>query len=349
MRSRFKKFFKWLNLLLIVATLLAILAPYASPKYSWWVSLFGMSFPWLFFANFCFVLFWLITKNIYFLFSAVCILLSWNAFTGIFGFNGKDAAPATSLNVMSFNCRAFYDFTADKPTKTKILQLLQSEALDVICFQEFPTNPNTKASLIEQIKTQTQLPYYYQPEAYALAIFSKYPLHNSNILKTDNVPNGCIYADIHLPKGQMRVYNVHLKSNHVSDDANKVLEDPDLQKKSTWLGIKTMLSKIRTSSKIRTEQAQRISKHIEQCRLPVVLCGDLNETPQSYVYNLLTTKLHDSFRLKGAGRGSTYAGKIPVLRIDYILAGEEFRISDHRILRKDVSDHYPVVSSLHLK
>lgn len=349
MRSRFKNIFKWLNLSLIVATLLAIFAPYASPSYGWWIAVFGMAFPALFVLNFLFVLFWLSTKNIYFLFSTFCMIICWNAFTGIVGFNGNDSPPDSSLNVMTFNCRAFYDFTNDKSTKPQILQLLQYEDMDIICFQEFPLNSTSKKSIVSAIKEQTKLNYFYQPDNYALAIFSKYPLNNTRVLDTDKAANGCIYADVESPKGTVRIYNVHLKSNRVSDDANKVLANPDLKKKSTWLGIKTMMGKIRETSKIRAEQAERISKHISLSKLPTILCGDLNETPQSYSYCLLTKRLQDSFRKKGSGIGSTYAGKIPGLRIDYILTGNKIRVSDHRILRKEVSDHYPVVTTLHLK
>ncbi|MFK7809745.1 MAG: endonuclease/exonuclease/phosphatase family protein [Saprospiraceae bacterium] len=349
MLSRFKNIFKWLNLLLIIATLLSIFAPYASPRYGWWVSVFGMAFPWLFILNLLFVGFWLINKNVYFLFSTVCMLISWNALTGIIGFNGKDSASDDSIQVMTFNCRAFYDFTADEPTKDDILQVLRDELPDVICFQEFPMNPKSRAAIITAIEDQTNLTNFYQPDNYALAIFSKYPLKNASALETDNASNGCIYADVILPKGPMRIYNVHLKSNRVSDDANKVLAEPDLKKKSTWLGIKTMMGKIKIASKIRAQQAQRISDHVSRSKRPTVLCGDLNETPQSYAYRLLTMRLQDSFRQKGRGIGSTYAGKIPGLRIDYIFTGNGIRVSDYRRIKEDVSDHYPIVTTLDLK
>ena len=346
MHSRFKNFFKWLNLFIIIATLLAGLAPYASPRYGWWVSVFGMAFPWLLLFNIFFILFWLITKNIYFLFSLACILTTWYAVTGIIGFNRSDPGLASSLRVMSFNCRAFYDFTQDKSTKTKVLQVINDYPVEVICFQEFPMNPKSARAIIEDIKNSTQLKYFFQPEQYALAIFSKYPISKTAILDTDNVASGCIYADLDHPDGKVRLYNVHLKSNRVSDDANKVLEERELRKKSTWVGIKKMMGKINTASKIRAEQALRISDHIKTCNHPVILCGDFNETPQSYTYRLLSNQLKDSFREKGFGIGSTYAGKIPGLRIDYILASKNIQINDHQILRKEVSDHYPIISSL---
>ncbi len=350
--NRFRNLIKWLNLLTILATLLALLAPYAPPRYGWFLSFFGMAFPGLLVLHILFALFWLSTKNAYCLFSIGCMALSWNAITGIINFNSKapTPTPAETLQVMSFNCRAFYDFTKDKSTKTKILQLLQQYSADVICFQEFPMKPSYRQPIIEAIQNKTGLTHFYQPPGYALAIFSRFPLNNKAILDTDQAANGCIYTDLqHSDGGTIRLYNVHLKSNRVSDDANKVLEQPDLRKKSTWLDIRKVMSKIKNASLIRAQQAHRIGNHIGQCPYPVVLCGDFNETPQSYTYRLLSNGLSDSFRKKGRGIGTTYAGKIPALRIDYILFSESIPLIDHHIIRQEVSDHYPLVSSFALK
>ena len=75
----------------------------------------------------------------------------------------------------------------------------------------------------------------------------------------------------------------------------------------------------------------------------VIVCGDFNDTPQSYTYNLLSENLNDSFKTKGVGFGTTYAGSIPALRIDYILTHEKIKVQSHKILKENYSDHFPVI------
>jgi endonuclease/exonuclease/phosphatase family metal-dependent hydrolase len=82
----------------------------------------------------------------------------------------------------------------------------------------------------------------------------------------------------------------------------------------------------------------------------VVVCGDFNDTPNSYTYHQISKGLNDAFREAGSGIGTTYVGKIPFLRIDYILYSKErFDPLYFKVIRKNLSDHYPVVSTLKIK
>jgi endonuclease/exonuclease/phosphatase family metal-dependent hydrolase len=76
------------------------------------------------------------------------------------------------------------------------------------------------------------------------------------------------------------------------------------------------------------------------------VCGDFNDTPNSYVYRILSDRLQDSFKEKGLGIGTTFAGSIPLLRIDYILADMQFKINECKVIHNKWSDHYPVVTEM---
>ncbi len=268
--------------------------------------------------------------------------MGWKHVQSIIGFNTTSTETHKSdLSVMSFNCRSFYDFTADKSTEKDILKFLTQQNTDVICFQEF----SRKKGLLDRVAKSTGLDYYYKPDNVALAIFSKYPITNKAIVDQGN--NGSIYASIDYKGKSVNIYNVHLKSNRISDEANRMIEEKELGEKQTWLGIRSVLRKIKHASKIRVDQAKKISAHIQKKKSNVILCGDFNETPQSYVYRILSNGLKDSFCERGSGMGSTYAGKIPALRIDYIFAGNQVEVDEHKILKAAVSDHYPVLSQFH--
>ena len=78
----------------------------------------------------------------------------------------------------------------------------------------------------------------------------------------------------------------------------------------------------------------------------LVVCGDFNDTPNSYVYALISEGLADTFRKKGMGVGTTFAGALPMLRIDYILTEQSLATYSCRVVRKEISDHYLVLAAI---
>lgn len=50
----------------------------------------------------------------------------------------------------------------------------------------------------------------------------------------------------------------------------------------------------------------------------------------------------------GFGIGHSYNGKIPFLRIDYILTNPSFEIQKFEIVNNKISDHFPVYSEIGL-
>jgi endonuclease/exonuclease/phosphatase family metal-dependent hydrolase len=54
----------------------------------------------------------------------------------------------------------------------------------------------------------------------------------------------------------------------------------------------------------------------------------------------------DSFMESGNGTGNTYVGDFPSYRIDYIFHSKEFVASNFNVLPDELSDHYPVSSTL---
>ena len=109
-----------------------------------------------------------------------------------------------------------------------------------------------------------------------------------------------------------------------------------------------MMSRYKRAAILRAEQAEEVVGQIEKSPYPVLLCGDFNEIPQSYAYYIISRGLQDAFKASGRGLGVTYNGRIPALRIDYVMAGPEFEVLGHRIGRARFSDHYPVYGVVRL-
>lgn len=58
---------------------------------------------------------------------------------------------------------------------------------------------------------------------------------------------------------------------------------------------------------------------------------------------------NDAYRERGYGIGTTYAGRIPLLRIDYVFADPQLNVSSFEIIKDHFSDHYAVATTLEWK
>ena len=85
-------------------------------------------------------------------------------------------------------------------------------------------------------------------------------------------------------------------------------------------------------------------------RDPVILVGDLNATPRSQVYRILTGELADAYRSRSSGQArlATFPAGMPILRIDHVLISAGLRIKSFRAvntpLARLASDHLPLVA-----
>ncbi len=345
-----KKLLRWGNLILILVTFLAYLSPFINPESFSWINILGTAYPWLLLANILFLIFWVLSKNRYFFFSLCTILLGWNHMTSFVGFSLTSSSPTKqSINILTFNTSGF-SFLANKDTvkhkqnvKDFLIQSSQNGPIDILCFQEVNSWQSQEVVDKLKFKYEHRIPYH------GTNILSKHPIIKTGEVSFKTRTNSCVWADIKIDNKILRVYNIHLKSNQVSTDTERILKKGEIQEKETWSDIKGVFGKFRYTSKIRAQQALLVKAHMATSPYPIILCGDFNETPQSYVYNMLSENMTDTFQKKGFGLGSTYAGSIPALRIDFILADPRFKILDSDILKKKHSDHYPVFAAVELK
>lgn len=89
----------------------------------------------------------------------------------------------------------------------------------------------------------------------------------------------------------------------------------------------------------------------EQCRAPVILCGDFNASPTSPVCRLLRSRLNDvQAEAKQRRPKKTFFGRFPTARIDHIFIDPALQVTDIEVPRSELaqvaSDHLPLVSEL---
>ncbi len=213
---------------------------------------------------------------------------------------------------------------------------------DLLCLQEAPNYKERLSRLTEVLSAQTRLKYRYSDSNGHFAFFSAYPILDAETHYFPNRTNGYQCVDAHLGNAVVRIFNVHLQSNAVSQIAERVASQGNLKEKQTWLDLRGMMARFGRSARQRALQAEELADLVAQSPYPVLLVGDLNDTPHSYTWRTLTRALRDTYTVKGRGLGITYAGRIPGLRIDYILAGKAFDVLAHQTEKKGFSDHRAV-------
>jgi len=346
--------------LVIAALLLSYLSVYVNPAKAWFLAFFGLAYPFLLIINALFILFWISKKKLFAIIPLLAILIGWNYLSSYIQIplkTQKNNQVYESIKVLSFNVRLFdlYKWNNDKNTVDRIFEFIQSEAPDIICFQDFYTSTGelSENEIIKKLgnKHFTHINYTIDGKEYnyGIATFSKYPIINRGSIHFSNSFNTSIYTDILINEDTVRVFNNHLqsirfnKNNYKFISNSKSFKDDERMKE-----ILDISYRLRDAFIKRAGQAEIISNHIQYSHYNVFVFADINDAHVSYTYKTIKKGLNDSFTEAGKGIGNTYNGNFPSFRIDYILHSDKIRCHRLVIEKIQLSDHYPVVGEFYL-
>jgi endonuclease/exonuclease/phosphatase family metal-dependent hydrolase len=350
------------NLLAAALFLLACLAPYVPPDRFWPLSFLGLAFPYLFIVVFGFLVFWLFFRIPYCLLSAAVLIAGWKSLAVMFAFHtGGGTEDPNAMTVMSYNVRYFKDFNYSPPQnralRTKIMKLIEDCHPDILCLQEFFTSESPREDDNRTfISERMGLPYRYFSSDHnfennhsGVILFSRYPIvHAAKIaLGESRSGESAVYADI-VKNGAdtFRLFTLHLQSVYLTRKDLAGIQKVKTQEDTGLVASRIIVSKLKKAFLQRERQARKVAAAVRRSPYPVILCGDFNDTPNSYSYFTIRGKLQDAFLEKGFGFGRTYSGIAPTLRIDYIFASPSIGILSFRRIKKVLSDHYPIIARL---
>ncbi|WP_417602900.1 endonuclease/exonuclease/phosphatase family protein [Owenweeksia hongkongensis] len=339
------------NVIFALLLLGSYLAYYVPSSVTTVFSIIALGYPVWFFVNLAFAIYWLIRFKTKVFLPIVVISLGYMHVGRLYQFGGAEKVVANDqkLKVMSFNVRLFnqYDWIDDHTIETQIVELIKDENPDVLMLQEYKkTDKATAKSLGFSYSS-------FKPNRngqYGLAIFSKFKIEKSEaiIIENDSSYNNQFqYADIVWKKKPIRFINVHLASIGLEYSDYELLENPDTENhEKLEKGIKSIANNLSNAFKRREVQIQSVVHEIQTSPNPVVLAGDFNDVPQSFVYHEIDNELEDSFTESGQGFGKTYVKSPVPLRIDYIFHSENLHALNFKHIKRELSDHYPITADL---
>jgi endonuclease/exonuclease/phosphatase family metal-dependent hydrolase len=344
------KIILWFNLGAVALLLASYISVYIPPDKIWVASIFGLAYPFLFWINIGFCIFWLAVKPRYFLISLLSVLIGWGFLSRYIQFRSK-LTGTPGIKVISYNVKNF-DVDGEgeaKQTADKIISFLKGKESDIICLQEVRLRSNQIFNLQQFINEFDFAEHYqYARTAYfgGIVTMTRYPIVKMGEIRFENSGNMAIFTDVAIGADTLRVFNLHLQSFQIDPNNYSIIESPSLTEKSDYRQIKEMGSKFRRAFKMRAEQARIVRANIDWSPYPVLVCGDFNDSPFSYTYRKVKGNLNDAFRESGSGIGQTYIGKLPSYRIDYLLFSSKYTAYNFKPEKIRLSDHVPVSCTL---
>ncbi|HAW20792.1 MAG TPA: hypothetical protein DCX14_11460 [Flavobacteriales bacterium] len=350
------------NAFSIASLLLSDLASVIDPNTLLLPAFFGLAFLPIFLVNVLFAIFWLIIRPKYVVFGAIGILLSVPMLGNHVSLIAKNTDKG-DVKVLSYNVRLFdlYNWTNNDSTRDDLLDYFSETDADIICLQEyFRSDDNAYFNTLDtllQVQDASEVHEHFTAVMhqgkfkFGIATLSKYPIVYRGHVPLDTAGNNvAIYTDVKIGSDTIRVFNLHLASVHLSaleSGITKHIERNEQQKQ--WDDLKMLVRNLAGGYKKRASQTDVIQSYLDASPYPVILCGDLNDTPASYSYSALGSKLEDAFNGSGSKFGTSYIGYYPSLRIDYMMYSSSLEKHTFNTQNVELSDHRPIVGTFSIK
>ncbi len=344
-----------------VGMVLSWAARWVSPAVYGFMSVMGLLVPVFFVLNFLCLLYWVIRWR-----SGVWLPLVI-FFVGVWGVGlffrpdltrdyGDVGADRSLVGVMSYNVRGMMSSSPGggmRSSMREVAGVVDSLRPDVLCVQEFQATSRNPAGRFEGMIGAA---YHYKVKrlgdggeyGWGNAIYSKFPIAGSGHLDFEGTNNSILWADVAVGRDTVRVFCVHLQTTSIKSGDEEYLAGAEFVE-DDGEGVRRIVGKLSRNYVIRAGQAEALAGAIAASPYGVVVCGDFNDTPSSWVYRVVSRGLRDGFREAGQGFGYSYRGFYGLLRIDYVLHSPVFECVDYGSPSFDYSDHNPVFVRLRLR
>lgn len=337
-----------LNILAALGLLATTLAGLIEPSRSILPSVLAYGYLPMLGVNILFVLLWLLMGKWQFLISTAAVVARWSFVGLFFQIGGTSTVPPQEehpgmVTLLSYNLHNFggpnFEPASKDTNALAFLDLLREEQPMVLCLQEYVS---VKGMDITDSLELMGYNHFFGSHGSNSApsgtvVFSKLPI--TYVKKIDQQK---ILVELLNGDSPFRLICVHMDSYAFDlDDRADIEQMRHLKIDST--SHRTMRKAKETVIRHEKEWDEQLRPLVSECSMPLILAGDMNDIPSSWLYAQVTKYLDDAYRDKGLGFCTTYNGSFPRFRIDMVFHSKEFSTLSYHRIKTPISDHYPVL------
>ena len=261
-----------------------------------------------------------------------------------FGSIDEAADKKTGLKIATYNVARFNRETSGFIAQD-ILAQMRKQKVDIFCIQEYVNQSGDKT---HSNNYKEYFPYMVMGKS-DMVIYSRYPITASKTIEFERTNNSAMWADIEVNGQLLRVVNAHLETtgfnstmHSAAKQMNRGINIENNRLLKAIYGNYTMGMMVRSGQAITLRNELRLNDDPDRA---LIICGDFNDVPYSFVYNTMLGDLVDGFKECGSGWMYTYRGSKSV-RIDYIFHDKSLKGLTYYRQDLSYSDHYPVFMKL---
>lgn len=309
----------------------------------------GLAFPVVLAVNVAFLVFWAVFKFRMVVVPFIGFVLCFVPVRKYTPFNIRHDVPADAVKVLSYNVWLFGGGT-DKSTGNPILQYIKRQDADLVCLQE-SDGRQVGQDVVDSVLNPI---YAWRDTAVSfvggdmMTVYSKYPILRHEHIDIDSRSNQATAFWIDMNGSTVILIGCHLQTTGLSamDKTEfKELVKGDMERDSIKTSSANLVRKLGEATAKRGPQADAIASFIRRHRQgSIILCGDFNDSPISYVHRTIAQDLTDCYIATGNGPGISYHRGGFYVRIDNMMCSEDWTpYRCHVDNQIDASDHYPIV------
>ena len=304
--------------------------------------------PLLIIGNVVFLIYWLALRRFHWACIPLITILCCIPYIGTlyqFGSLDEKADAKPGLKIATYNVAMFGRETSGFMAQD-ILAEMRRQKVDILCIQEYNEISGDKKN---SDSYKEYFPYM-QVGREDMVIYSRYPITANKTILFDETNNSAMWADIDVKGTEFRVFNIHLETTGINRTLRKagktmLQQHQELDKNRL---LNAIYGNYMMGMMFRSGQAITIANEKRESDKPIILCGDFNDIPYSYVYNTVKGDMVDGFKECGAGWMYTYRSKNKPVRIDYIFHDQSIKGISYYKTELTYSDHFPVFMKIAL-
>lgn len=327
---------------------------YLDPQIFTFLSTTGLIFPFFVIINALFLALWFFIKKKYIFIPIVGFLICAVPIRKYCPLNLNSEVPNGAIKILSYNTHGYGGYNENEGGESAVINYIKKCNADIACLQEAATASVSLENVKKMLGIYEYVDTVHAPDGTVpdVALFSKFPIINKQYFHAENGTDGSAAFWLKIKEDTVIVVNCHLASYQFSPEEKdqyrsmlRSIRDRNFESDTVSQESKKIIKKLSDATIPRSVQARNIADFLDNHKgESIIVCGDFNDNPLSYVHHTISKNLTDCFISSGRGLGISFNEKGFYVRIDHILCSDDWCPYDCKVDEKfRESDHNPVI------